>query len=696
MNTKVSADARDEVDAPERYELEAEPFPQRLPLRADLFGWHGAGIVILAAPSSLDPSAPDFDARSFEVWLHVGESGHVTVCTGKAEVGQNIRTSLAQAVADELRVSLADVRVVLGDTERAPFDRGTFGSRTTPITAPQVRRAAASARALLIALAAERWRVAPDALAAEEGRIVQTATGAVLSYGHLVHGRKLVRIAAPDILTTPADRWTVAGTSAPKIDARAFVTGGHHYTSDMAMTGMLYGKVLRPPAFGATLKAVDMRRAEALPGVTVVHDGGFVGVAAPTVAEAERALATVTAKWDLPSSPPGQDLVALLRPDPPTIAAAPDQLQATYTLAYIAHVPLEPRAALAAWEGDTLTVWTGTQRPFGVREELAVAFSLPEAQIRVIVPDTGSGYGGKHTGEAAVEAARLARAAARPVKIVWTREEEFTSAYLRPAGVIDVCGETRADGTLTHWEMHNYNSGSSGLPSPYDVPDQQAEFHEVTAPLRQGSYRALAATGNHFARECHMDDLAHARGLDPLAFRLDNLSDDRLRAVLLAAAERFGWAGRQAASGLGFGIAGGTEKGSYIANCVEVRVDPEGGGVSVLRIVAAFECGAVINPGHLENQVEGAIVMGLGGALFEAIQFDRGRILNPRLSDYRVPRFGDVPPIEVILLDRKDLPSVGAGETPIIAIAPAIGNAIFDATGTRLRALPLAPNGLHA
>ena len=692
MNTEASADAINEVDAPERYELEAEPFLQRLPLRADLFGWHGAGIVTLAAPAALDPDASDFDPRSFEVWLHVGENGQVTVCTGKAEVGQNVRTSLAQAVADEMAASLADVQVVLGDTERAPFDVGTFGSRSTPITVPQVRRAAAMAREMLVRLAAQRWGVSPAGLTAAEGRIVQTATGEALGYGALVGGRRLVQVAPPDIATTPAELWAVAGTSAPKRDARAFVTGGHHYTSDTAMAGMLHAKVLRPPSFGAVLTAVDTRQAQSLPGVTVVHDGGFVGVAAPTVAEAERALALVTAQWNIPDSPDGQDLVALLRPTPP-LAAGPGCLQATYTLAYIAHVPLEPRAALAAWEGNHLTVWTGTQRPFGVREELAVAFGLPEDQVRVIVPDTGSGYGGKHTGEAAVEAARLARRANRPVKLIWTREEEFTAAYLRPAGAIDVCGAVRDDGTITHWEQHNYNSGSSGLRSPYDAPDQEAEFHEAVSPLRQGSYRALAATGNHFARECHMDDLAYACGLDPLAFRLRNLTDDRLRAVLTAAAARFGWAGRKSAPGHGFGIACGMEKGSYIANCVEVAVSPADWAVSVVRITAAYECGAVINPGHLENQVEGGIVMGLGGALFEAIEFDRGRILNPRLSEYRVPRFGDVPPLEVVLLDRKDLPSVGAGETPIVAIAPALGNALFDATGTRLRALPLAPDG---
>ena len=690
MSMDTQADA---VDDPERYELEAEPFPHPLPIRPDLFHLYGPGIVILVAADTPTP-----DTRDFDVWLHLGEDSRVTLCTGKAEVGQNIRTSLAQAVADELPVPLDAIRLVLGDTELSPFDMGTFGSRTTPFMTPQVRRAGAAAREMLIGLAAERWRVDRGTLTAEAGRIGHAATGRTFDFGPLIQGQKLMQAVGPEVVTLPADRWNVAGTSAPKVEGRAFVTGRHHYTSDLRADGMLHGRVLRPPAFGAVLKTVDLQAAQALPGVRAVRDGGFVGVAAPTPAEAVRALAVITADWDMPTVPAGQDLIALLRPDPMPAPVSGEhkgghRLQATYSLAYIAHVPLEPRAALASWQGGNLTVWTGTQRPFGVREELAVALGIAEDQVRVIVPDTGSGYGGKHTGEAAVEAARLARAAGHPVKMIWTREEEFTAAYLRPAGVIEVCASTHADGTLAQWEFHNFNSGAAGIHSPYGVPNGQTEFHEAASPLRQGSYRALAATGNHFARESHIDDLAHAHGVDPLAFRLQNLQDDRFRAVLTAAAERFGWDGRRAAPGHGFGIAGGIEKGSYIANCVEVAVALTG-AVKVVRIVAAFECGAVINPRHLENQVEGAVVMGLGGALFEAIRFDGGRILNPRLSEYRVPRFGDVPPIEVVLLDRKDLPSVGAGETPIVAIAPAIGNAIFDATGVRRRALPLVADGL--
>ncbi len=327
-----------------------------------------------------------------------------------------------------------------------------------------------------------------------------------------------------------------------------------------------------------------------------------------------------------------------------------------------------------------------------MRSELALAFGLPEDNIRVIVPDTGAAYGGKHTGDAAVEAARLARVAGQPVKLIWTREEEFTWAYFRPAGVIDVSGAVGADGTLTAWEFHNYNSGAVGMQTPYVVANQQIVFQPAQSPLRQGSYRALAATANHFARESHMDELAHALGSDPLAFRLRNLRDERLRAVLEAAAARFGW-GAAPQPDHGFGIACGIEKGSYVACCTEVAVDRASGQLRIVRVVQAFECGKIVNPNGLLNQVEGAIVQGLGGALFEAIDFADGKILNSRFSAYRVPRFADMPTIEIVLLDRPDLPSAGAGETPIVGIAPAVGNAIFAATGVRLRSMPLAPEG---
>jgi isoquinoline 1-oxidoreductase len=487
------------------------------------------------------------------------------------------------------------------------------------------------------------------------------------------------------------------------VDGREFVTGAHKYPSDQKRPGMLYGKVVRPSKFEAKLSSADTSAAEKMPGVIVVRDGDFIAVAAPSDELATRAAAAIKTDWTAAAQPSSKTVFDYLQNNAearessnssPKVSAPANALSATYTVAYIAHAPLEPRAALAEWDGDKLTVWTGTQRPFGVREELASAFRIPIESVHVMMPDTGSGYGGKHTGETAIEAARLARAAKRPVKVVWTRKEEFTWAYFRPAGVIDVRATMGADGRLEYWEFTNFNSGGSGLNTPYAAEVRNEKFQPTKYPLRQGSYRGLAATANHFARESFMDELAHQATLDSLEFRRRNLRDERLKAVFEAAAQKFGWPGNKKSSGRGFGIAGGVEKGGYIATCAEIAVDRPTGAVRVVRIVSAFECGAIVNPDGLRNQVEGSNIMGLGGALFEAIEFEDGRILNAAFSKYRVPRFQDVPAIETVLVDRKDLPSAGAGETPIVGVAPAIGNAIFDATGVRLRSLPMVPNGL--
>jgi len=360
-----------------------------------------------------------------------------------------------------------------------------------------------------------------------------------------------------------------------------------------------------------------------------------------------------------------------------------------YTVEYIAHAPLEPRAAVAEWNDGKLTVWTGTQRPFGVRDELMQTFKLSQAQVRVIHPDMGSGYGGKHTGEAAIEAARLAKAAGKPVKVVWSRTEEFTWAYFRPAGLIEIRAAARYDGSLTAWEFHNYNSGPAAIGTPYVVPNQFIQFHPARTPLRQGSYRGLASTANHFARESHMDAMAHAAAIDPLEFRLKNLSEPRLRAVLQASADKFGWGKANSTSELGFGIACGVDKGGYVATCAEVVIEPKTKKARIRRVTQAWESGAVVNPDGLRNQLAGAIVQGIGGALFERILFSGGRIENPHFAQYRVPRFSDTPAIEIVLLDRKDLPSAGAGETGLVGLAPAVGNAIFAATGVRIRSMPM-------
>jgi len=705
---------------PERYELSAAPIYRFDLDRRDFFKLLGAGILVVSVlKSAVAAQESGGRARShgeslpreIDAWLHIGEDGKVTVYTGKVEVGQNIRTSLSQAVSEELHVPMGTIELVMGDTQLTPFDMGTFGSRTTPTMNLQLRKVAAAAREMLIDLAAAKWGVDRNTLSATDGKVIDSGKRS-MPYATLINGQQLTHTVSADTALLPAANWKVAGESAPKVDGREFVTGAHRYPSDQKLPEMLYGKIVRPAAFGATLLSVDTQKAEQM-GATVVHDGNFVGVAAASTETAEAAAHAIHAEWKSDPQPSNKDLFDYLRKNTtegsdPTgdgdryvvgsvdaaLASADHRLQQTYTVSYIAHVPLEPRAALAKWDGDTLTVWTGTQRPFGVRGQLAEAFHMPEERVRVLMPDMGSGYGGKHTGETAIEAARLARAAKRPVKVVWTREEEFTWAYFRPAGVIDLTSGVRNDGTITAWEFHNYNSGSAGIRTYYEIPNQKIVFHEANSPLRQGSYRALAATANHFARESHMDELAHALKIDSLDFRLKNLKNERLRAVFEAAAKQFGWGKSKTAPGQGFGMGGGYEKLGNIATFAEVNVDRKSGDVKIVRVVSAFECGTIVNPDNLRNQIEGSNVQGLGGALFEAIQFENGKILNGRLSRYRVPRFSDVPALETVLLDRKDIPSVGAGECPMIGLAPAIANAIFDAVGVRLRALPLVPNGL--
>lgn len=646
--------------------------------------------------------------KTLDSWLHISENGQVTAFTGKVEVGQNVRTSLAQQVAEELRVPLSSVRLIMGDTDLTPYDMGTFGSRTTPQMGMQLRKVSASARAVLIGMAAEHWASDATGLTAKDGKVRDSKTNRSISYAELVHGQKLSKIIADDPELTPAKDWKIAGTPAPKTNGHDFVTGAHQYTSDMKRPGMLHGKVVRPTAFHAKLISCDTSQAEKIPGVSVVRDGDFIGVSASDVMTADRAAQAIRAQWEAPSQISDRELFDQLRKpasdkDDDTeqyLLGSVEQsrgqavktLRQTYTVAYIAHTPLEPRAAVAEWKDGKLTVWTGTQRPFAVGEELAEALRVPTENVRVIVPDTGSAYGGKHTGEAAVEAARLAKSAGQPVKLIWSREEEFTWAYFRPAGVIDVSSGAKADGTLVFWEFDNYNSGPAAMRTPYEVANQRITFHPSDAPLRQGSYRSLAAAANHFARESHMDEVAHELRIDPLEFRLKNLTNDRLRAVFEAAAEKFGWGKQKNSSGSGFGIAGGFEKGGYIATCAEVSV--KSGAVKVVRVVQAFDCGAVVNPQGLKNQNAGAIMQGLGGALFEAIRFENGRIVNPHLAEYRVPRFSDLPHIDVVLVDRKDQRSMGAGETPLTGIAPAVANAIFGAAGVRLRSMPLAPSGL--
>lgn len=639
--------------------------------------------------------------------VHIAKDGAITVMAGKVEAGQGARAELTQAAAEELRVTADQVTLILADTALVPDDGMTAGSGTTPRTVPAVRAGAAAARELLVALACQQWDVKSDSVEVRDGRIIHPQSHRELTYADLAAKDDLKSFSQPipaGVTITPVAEWKVMGTPVARPNRRDLVTGAHQYPSDISRPGMWYGKVLRAPSYGAKLTAIDLSAAQNMKDVAVVRDGDFVGVAAPTRFLAEQALmaAAKTASWQTTSSPSSSDqLFDYLReharggvpsnPFTDDLAKAAKSLKQTYRVAYIQHAPLEPRAAVAEWTGDKLTVWTGTQNPFGVQNELAGALNVSPDRVRVIVPDFGGGFGGKHSGEAAVEAARLAKAVGRPVSLRWTREEEFTWAYFRPAGVIDLAAGLDPSGTITSWHHVNINSGPSSINTPYRLAKARSQFVQSDSPLRSGSYRALAATANTFARECFMDEVAAAAGRDSLELRLAHIEDARLRAVLEAAAKQFDWNGRsrQKQPGIGVGLACGTEKGSYVATCAQVAADRQQGTISVQHVCQVFECGAVINPDNLTAQNQGAIVMGLGAALREQMRFEGGAISNASFRTYLVPRFRDVPELDVHLLNRPDLPSAGAGETPIIGIAPAVANAVFAATGVRVREMPI-------
>jgi CO/xanthine dehydrogenase Mo-binding subunit len=709
---------RQEFPEPERYEL-SEPPKYIFELnRREFVQTLGAGLIISVIVPEIFGQRRDAGADPHaEERLHIGADGIITVFTSKVEVGQGSRTQLTQAAAEELRVPVERIQLVMADSAVGPNDGGTAGSRTTPSTVPSVRKGCAAGRQLLLEAAAKKFNTDVRTLSVENGEVKGLASGNTFTYLDLAKSSETAAKSAPasGVTVREVSEWTVLGSPAKKINGQEIVTGSHKYPSDITRPGMLYGKILRAPAYGAELTSVNLDAAKSS-GTVVVQDGNFVGFAAANSFQAERARqsAVQSAQWKMKDGQPSsEDLYTHLQAHSPgnprrDIKGAPDVLlkrgsmvlRQNYNVAYIQHAPMEPRAAVAEWDNDKLTVWTGTQQPARVREELARAFNISADRVRVIVPDTGGGFGGKHSGEVAVEAARLAKSAGKPVLVRWTREEEFIWAYYRPAGVIKIAAALDDANSIAAWEQINFNSGGSALGTPYAIPNTASEFRQCDAPLRAGSYRALASTANIFARESMMDELAAHVGENPLAFRLKHLKDERLRNVLVAAAGKFDWNKRWKATSTrqpeGLGLACGTEKGSFAACCVRISVDSAAGTFKLLEITEAYECGAIQNPANLQAQVEGAIIQGLGGAVFEEMKFKDGKISNPRFSQYRVPRLKDMPRIETVLLNRKDLASVGAGETPIIGIAPAIANALWHAAQARIRSLPLRNEQFHS
>jgi len=643
--------------------------------------------------------------------LMMDRQGGAIAFSGKVEYGQDIRTGFTLAIADELDVPLASVRLILGDTDLVPRDRGTVGSQSTMTVGIQLRRAAATARQALVVLAAEHWAVEAASLATSEGHVfISGEPSRRISYADLLQGQSL-RLPIPEgVATKNAEDFVFMGKDARRIDALARVTGQAKYSQDIVVDGMLHGKVLRPPSYGARPQQIDTAGAERVPGfVMVVREGDFVGVLCEREDAAEQAVDAIRVRWqEAPDLPSDSDFPGLLKEKAgETIilreegspgegfAQADHVLEGSYFVPYVANVPMETSTAVASWDDGKLTVWSGDRSPFGVRDELAHALDISEDRIRVIAPEVGGSFGTKGTPGVAYEAARLSKAAGRPVRVAHSRSEEFTWGTVRPAAFFEIRSGFQADGKIVAWEYTAYHTGETafrgqrGADTPYNTPNVRIAVANCESPLRSGSYRSLGCAANHFAREVHIDEIAASLNMDPVELRLMNLTHERLSRVLRQTADAFDWESRRADSSASIGVAIGYDTGSFVAECVELVVQRR--NVRVQRVVAGIDCGLVVNPEGVRNQVEGSVIMGMGTALREAVEFDSGRLLNPVFSRYRVPRINDTPQIEVVLVGDPTTPSTGAGEPGIVPIAAAIDNAVFDATESRIRDLPIVP-----
>jgi nicotinate dehydrogenase subunit B len=695
--------------------------------RRDFLKRVGGGIVIFMAINEAlfgqeEAPRPRGGGRGglpsdFNAFLRIGEDGRVTCYTGKIEMGQGPITSLPQEVAEELDAPLDMVDIVMGDTDLCPTDMGTFGSMTTRIFGPVLRAAAAEARGVLLELAADQLKLPQTQLVAKDGVISDSQDPKnKISYGQLAKGQKIERhLQARATLKQPA-QFKIIGQSHTRHDGEAKVTGKAHYAADIRVPGMLYAKILRPPAHGATMKSADTSAAKAIAGVQVIQDRDLVAVLHQFPDVAEVALGKIKAEWNTPVATYDDktvfDHLISVAPVPRSLARGGDldagkkdsakKFDSTYLNSYVAHSPMEPHAALCQIEGDKATVWASTQNPFGARDQIAGALGFPAGKVRVITPFVGGGFGGKTDNQQAVEAARLAKAAGKPVQVMWTREEEFFYDNFRPAAVVKINSGIDAAGKMAFWDYDVYFAGERGAAQFYTVPNHRTAsrgggFGPSNAhPFGTGAWRAPGNNTNTFARESQMEIMAAGAGIDPVQFRLNNLSDPRMIRVLKAAADKFGWTPAKSPSKRGLGVACGIDAETYVAAIAEVVVDKDKGTVQVKRVVCAQDMGVIINPEGAKIQLEGCVTMGLGYALTEEVHFKGGQVLDTNFDSYELPRFSWVPQIESVLIENNENPSGGGGEPAIVLMGALVANAVYDATGARLFQLPMTPERVKA
>jgi isoquinoline 1-oxidoreductase len=686
--------------------------------RRDFIKLLGGGIIVVFTCETPALMAQESRGRGyptdFNAYLRIGEDGRVTVYSGKIEMGQGVHTSLAQMAADELGVSLESIDMIMGDTDLCPYDSGTYGSMSTRFFGPALRSAAAEARAVLLELASEQLKTPKEKLGVENGVIfVSSDKSTRVTFGQLAKGQKIARKLDGKAITKAVSEFKLMGKPTKRLDAPAKVTGKAQYAGDVRLPDMLYARILRPPAHGATLKKVDTSGAERVPGVTVINEGGMIAVLHKDPETAEKALGSIKAEFDVPNPAVDHETIFdhLVKMAPQAQErerkgnlAEGEKISASlfegkYVNGYGAHAPIETHTTLAKVEGGKATVWTSTQTPFPNQQAIAQALGFPPQNVRVITPFVGGGFGGKSSaGLQSVEAAKLAKIAGKPVQVTWSRAEEFFYDTFRPAAVVKIRSGVDNTGKICLWDYQVYFAGSRSAEQFYDVPHNLMRVYGQWAgdtvkahPFGVGPWRAPGANINVFARESQIDIMAARARIDPLEFRLNNTSDKRMRKVLQAAAERFGWKQGVSPSGRGYGIACGIDAGTYIAQIAEIAADKASGKVKVKRIVCAQEMGVVINPEGAIMQMEGCITMGLGYTFSEEVRFRGGEILERNFDTYELPRFSSLPAIETILVKNDELTPQGGGEPAIVPVGAVVANAISDATGARLFQLPMTP-----
>lgn len=685
--------------------------------------------------------------RKLDAWIRINADGTVTLLTGKVELGQGILTALTQLCADELDVDMGRVRIVSGDTQVCPNEGTTAGSFSMPNGGTAVRLAAAEVRHILVQMAAERLGAPADRLEVKDGAIADRSNGRGTTYWELLGGREIEREATASVKPKPLQQRRYIGQSVPRVDLPAKVTGEGAFVHDLRPDGLVHGRVVRQPSYGARLAGLDSAAVEGMPGVLrVVRNGNFLAVVAEKEWQAIAAAKALreAARWEEQNGLPtdagihdwllaqkSKDIV--IKSDIRNDGAAPARvIEATYRRPYQMHASIGPSVAVAEMKDDRLTVDTHSQSVFETAAAIAKMVGLPVEKVRCRHKDGSGCYGHNGADDAAADAALLARELpGRPVRVQWSRDDEHAWEPYGSAMLLKVRAGLDGKGDVLDWNYELWSTphgtrpgGNPGnllparalanafpMPVPqnsgppnyaadrnaialYGFPGHKVTTHYVTdMPVRVSSHRGLGAYGNVFAIESFMDELALAAGADPLEFRLRQTPDERARAVMRKAAGRFGWADFRKSPGRGRGIAYARYKNiaAYCAVCLETQVDRTSGAVKVVRAVVAGDAGEVVSPDGFANQLEGGLIQSLSWTLKEEVRFDERRILSRDWDTYPILTFSEVPPVEVEIIDKPGQPFLGAGEASQGPTAAALANAIADATGARLRDLPLTP-----